>query len=324
MNNSRSCAEHISAVMRSYLADLDFKVRHSDEPLGISTGFKNLDRKSEGFSAGEVILIGGRPAMGKTSFAVNLAYNMATNFHLQKQQNAADDKCVVYITLEASKKWMAKSLLSFMSSVPRYEIHNCQELLNIFEKLAEASRQIEELPLYLADTDANIESIAAELQKIVRQQQIGCVIIDYLQMFEDYSSATEDYSEVVAEIKKLAAVYKVPIIVLTQLSRDIEKRADKTPLLCDIRGLNKHLNNADKVLFLYREAYYLWLCEPQKRKKETTEQYIRRYKDWEERCKKTKYSCDIIIARNNNGQCGRIKMFFDWGTGLFKDWQEND
>lgn len=124
------------------------------------------------------------------------------------------------------------------------------------------------------------------------------------------------------EIKNMAVAFNVPVIVLTQLSRNLEKRSDKFPLLCDIRGLYNNLNAVDKVLFLYREYYYIINNEPRKRPKETDEKFQKRHDKWNTLCKETQNFCDVIIAKNSNGYSGRVKMFFEWWTGRFEDWKD--
>lgn len=313
---------NLSKILNDYLRELDFKVQHPDELMGLSIGFDNLDKRLDGLCNGEVILIGGRPAMGKTTFALNIAYNMASNFYLQKQQNPEDDKCVVFISLELAKKRFAERLISIVSEVPTYQMRNNEDVWENFSKIVATSRQLEKLPLNLYATECNVENIITELQKIRQQNEIGCVIIDYLQLLSRDYMEQEDLTGIMIEIKNMAVAFNVPVIVLTQLSRNLEKRADKFPLLCDIRGLYNNLNAVDKVLFLYREYYYIINNEPRKRPKETDEKFQKRHDKWNTLCKETQNFCDVIIAKNSNGYSGRVKMFFEWLTGRFEDWKE--
>ena len=313
---------NLSEILNDYLREMDFKVQHPDELMGLSIGFDNLDKRLDGLRNGEVILIGGRPAMGKTTFALNIAYNMASNFYLQKQQNPEDDKCVVFISLELAKKRFAERLISIVSEVPTYQMRNNEDVWVNFSKIVATSRQLEKLPLYLYATECSVENIITELQKIRQQKEIGCVIIDYLQLLSRDYPEQEDLTGIMTEIKNMAVAFNVPVIVLTQLSRNLEKRADKFPLLCDIRGLYNNLNAVDKVLFLYREYYYIINNEPRKRPKETDEKFQKRHDEWNTLCKETQNFCDVIIAKNSNGYSGRVKMFFEWWIGRFEDWKD--
>ena len=312
---------NISEILNEYLHELDFRVQHPDALMGLATGFKNLDKRLDGLRNGEVILIGGRPAMGKTTFALNIAYNMASNFYLQKQQNPEDDKCVVFISLELAKKRFAERLISIVSEVPTYQMRNNEDVWVNFSKIVATSRQLEKLPLYLYATECSVENIITELQKIRQQKEIGCVIIDYLQLLSRDYPEQEDLTGIMTEIKNMAVAFNVPVIVLTQLSRNLEKRADKVPLLCDIRGLYNNLNAVDKILFLYRENYYIRWDEPRRRPKETDEKFQKRHNEWEKHERETANFCDIIIAKNNSGNCCYVKMFFDGWTGRFGDWE---
>jgi replicative DNA helicase len=228
---------------------------------------------------------------------------------------------VVFITLETSPKWFVKQLLSLASEIPLHQMRNNEDIWENFSKIANTSRQLEKLPLYLCATECSVEGITTEIRKIRQQREIGCVIIDYLQLLSLDYPQKEDLTEIINEIKNMAVAFKVPVIVLTQLNRNLEKRADKVPLLCDIRGLYNNLNAVDRVLFLYREFYYIWLNEPKKRPKETDEKFQKRHKEWKNRCNETEYLCDIIIAKNSGGYCGVVKMFSEWWTGRFGDWK---
>lgn len=140
---------HISTIMKEYVKELEFKYQNPGELCGISTGYDCLDYKLDGLKSGEVTIIGGRPAMGKTTFALNIAYNMASNFYLQKQQNPEDDKCVVFISLELAKKRFAERLISIVSEVPTYQMRNNEDVWENFSKIVATSHQLEKLPLNL-------------------------------------------------------------------------------------------------------------------------------------------------------------------------------
>ena len=310
---------HISTGLRDCIEDLDFKRQHPKELHGISTGYDYLDAKLDGLKAGEVTIIGARPAMGKTSFAINLTYNLAVNFYFKHQENEQDNRCVVYVGLEYLPKEFAKKLLSLQTHIPFYKFRIGEDLDENFTKIQDAERAINELPIYYVDDAYEVDDIAQKLHKIEKEKQIGCVVIDYLQLLGEEYQTKEDYSLIMAQIKALAVKFDVPVIVLSQLKRELETRADKRPLRCDIRGYVRNQNAADNILFLYRESYYIRNLEPTKRKKETEEHYQQRLTEWQERCKEVDDICEIIIAKNTNGHCGIITMHFDWATGLFWD-----
>ena len=310
---------HISTGLKDCIENLDFKRQHPKELRGISTGYDYLDAKLDGLKAGEVTIIGARPAMGKTSFAVNLTYNLAVNFYFKNQENEQDNRCVVYVGLEYLPKEFAKKLLSMQTHIPFYKFRTGEDLDENFAKIQDAERALNELPIYYVDDAYEVDDIAVNLHKIEQEKQIGCVVIDYLQLLGEEYQTKEDYSLIMAQIKALAVKFDVPVIVLSQLKRELETRADKRPLRCDIRGYVRNQNAADNILFLYRESYYIKYAEPTKRKKETEEHYQLRLLEWQKRCKEVDDICEIIIAKNTNGYYGIITMHFDWATGLFWD-----
>ena len=319
MSDTVIAAKHISEIMHEYVEELEFKYQNPGKLCGISTGYDCLDYKLDGLKAGEVTIIGARPAMGKTALAANLTYNIAAGFYLKHQQNPLDDKCVVYIGLELSPKLFANRLLSLQTAVPTYKLRRGEDLGENFDKICKAERAFRELPIYYLGDIFEVDGIERELQKI--EKQIGCVIIDYLQLLGEEYKTKEDYSLVMLQLKSLAVKLDMPIVVLSQLKRDLEYRADKRPLCCDIRGYARNQNAADNILFLFRENYYIKFAEPTKHKKETEEHYQKRVRQWQKRCDETENICEIIIARNSGGFCGVVKLHFDWATGLF--WEEN-
>lgn len=307
---------HISAGLKDYIDDLDFKRRHPKELNGISTGYDHLDMKLDGLKPGEVTIIGGRPAMGKTAFASSLIYNIARDFYTKE-----DNKCVVYVGLEESLKQFVQRLISLQTLIPLYNLRTKKDLN--FDKICQAEKVLNKFPIYyLSDID-NVDDIAQKLQGIQKQKQIGCVFIDYLQLFGEEYQSKEDYSPVMKQIKDFAIKFNVPIIVLSQLKRDLETRTDKRPLRCDIRGYAHNQSAVDNILFLYREIYYIRYNEPTKRKRETDEHYQQRLNEWQAQCKEVDDLCEIIIAKNANGTCSYVKMHFDWATGLFREREQD-
>lgn len=318
MSDTVIAAKHISEIIHEYVEELEFKYQNPGKLCGISTGYDCLDYKLDGLKAGEVTIIGGRPAMGKTALAANLTYNIAAGFYLKHQQNPLDDKCVVYIGLDLAPKLFANRLLALQTAIPTYKLRRGEDWEENFDKICKAERTIRELPIYYLADIFEVDDIEKELQKV--EKQVGCVIIDYLQLLGEEYQTKEDYSLVMLQLKSLAVKLDVPIVVLSQLKRELESRADKHPLMSDIRGIMRNQNAADNVIFLYRENYYIKFAEPTKHKKETEEHYQKRVRQWQKRCDETENICEIIIARNSGGFCGIIKLHFDWATGLF--WEE--
>lgn len=210
---------HISTGLKDCIEDLEFKCQHPNELRGISTGYDYLDTKLDGLKSDEVTLIGARPAMDKTSFATNITYNLAVNFYRKYQENEHDNRCIVYIGMEYIPQEFAKKLISLQSHIPFYQVRIGNELNENFDKIKNAKRALKELPIYYVDDVYSIDDIANKLHKIEQEKQIGCIVIDYLQLFGAEYQTKEDYSMIMLQIKELAVNFNVPVIVLSQLKR---------------------------------------------------------------------------------------------------------
>lgn len=306
---------HISSAIQSYLEELDYRYQNQGKPLGLSTGIKTLDELMEWMRNGEVILLGARPAMGKTSFAVNCSYQLAKTF-LEIPQNR---DCVLYFSLESSRDILLPRFISHETKQPsweaRYQRYSdvCfEKTYEDFEAIINATKRISELPLYICDYLDDMCEMENIIQQVNQQKHVAFVVVDYVQLFPFMGSDMG-----MKEIKKLAQAFNVPILVLSQLNRNLEHRKDKHPYLSDIRGEDKKiLPYVDKILFLYREYYYLWNEEPKIKSGEKQEHFEKRWREWEKQCDKIKNECEIILAK---GCYGRVKCFFDSYTGIFDD-----
>lgn len=194
---------HISTGLNDCIEDLEFKRQHPNELRGISTGYDYLDTKLDGLKSGEVTLIGARPAIGKTSFAINITCNLAINFYRKHQENEQDNRCVVYIGMEYMPREFARKLISLQSHIPFYQLRIGDELNENFDKIQNAKRTLKELPIYYVDDVSSIDDIEGKLHKIEQEKQIGCVVIDYLQLFGSEYQTKEDYSMIMLQIKEL-------------------------------------------------------------------------------------------------------------------------
>lgn len=306
---------HISSALDDYLKNLKFQIEHPNEVQGLATGFKSLDHAIDGLKAGELILIGGRIGMGKTSFAVNIAYNISNYFY-----NNHKDKCVLYFNLAMPNYVLLQRFISKDSGLNFYSFIKEANNPNIQENIQKSALSLSQLPIYLSNNAIDLEQIKEQMQKINAQKQIGCVIIDYLQLIGGFKQI-EDCAQTLYKLKEMAKEFEVPIIVLTQLKRTIENRSNKIPRWSDICGFNANHDAVDKIIFLYREAYYLaFEADPKKRKNETERHYAERLNDWKRRKIELQDQCDIIIAKNNapNGSA-TLKVLFNQHNGIFSE-----
>lgn len=330
MADNKTCKEHISSVMYSYLKELEYRIQHEGEPLGLSTGIKDLDETLGGMRGGEVILLGARPGMGKTSFAIDLSYKIAKSFTEEKERNPNNNKCVLYFSIKYSKLHWLQRFISAKSNLchcyfPDEEEVYWWELRDFsygtkfyedFEKIANVGRDIEQLPIYICDDyPLTLNDIKDKIEEISCYSSIGFIVIDYLTLInrENFS-----HDEVLQELKNIAQKLNIPIFILSQLTTDLERRKYKFPHLKDIREFKKH-TFIDKILFLHRDYYYLRWNEPTKKAKETDEHFLKRHTDWEKQCKEEEPVADIIVAKNSTGHTGIVFCSYNMERCEFDD-----
>ncbi|MFA6963276.1 MAG: replicative DNA helicase [Patescibacteria group bacterium] len=257
---------------------------------GVSSGFRDLDGVTAGFNKSDLIILAARPAMGKTSFALNLAENAAI-----------DDKIPVAIfSLEMSKDQLVDRLLSSQAGVDSWKLRTGNLSDDDFPKIGYAMGVLSEAPIFIDDTpSANVMEIRAKARRLQMEHGLGLIIIDYLQLMQGHSrnsdgNRVQEISEISRGLKGLARELDIPIIALSQLSRAVEHRDDKRPQLSDLRESGSIEQDADIVMFLYREEYYNQDTE----KKGITE---------------------ILIRKHRNGPTGNIELFFNPSQMRFND-----
>ncbi|MBR3675882.1 MAG: DnaB-like helicase C-terminal domain-containing protein [Alphaproteobacteria bacterium] len=320
MNDSRNCHEHISSIINSYLKELDYRIQHKGVPLGLSTGISALDEILGGMRGGEVILLGARPAMGKTSFAINLSYKIAKSFLDERKNNPNSNKSVLWISIECPRISILQRLIAakipdvWAHQLKRYEYGT--KSYEEFETIANIGKEISQLPIYICDDfPQTVGEIENKIEEINRYSTIGFVVVDYLQLIDRENISCD---EILQELKSIAKDLNVPILILSQLSTALENRRYKMPLLKDIRVFKK-LTHIDKILFLYREYYYLYWNKPKRTSKETDEHYNKRFDEWHELCKEQERIAEFYIAKNNIGTTGHIECFCDLDKCKFDD-----
>lgn len=320
MADSKNCHEHISSVMHEYLMELEYRMQHEGDPLGLSTGIDLLDEKLGGMRGGEVILLGARPAMGKAPFAINISYKIAKSFLEEKEKNPNCNKCVLYFSMNFWSLKIISGLITILN--PKfcwYDLENYAygtETYEEFEEIANVGREISQLPIYICDDyPQTLKDIKNKIEEISRYSTIGFIVIDYLTLIDKERYSNE---EILQELKNIAKDLNVPIFILAQISTAVEKRKYKIPLLSDIREFKKH-NSIDKILFLYRECYYLLNEVPERGEKEDEEHFIKRYTEWKERCSRQEYTAEFIIAKNSSGDIGRVKCYCNLRECDFRD-----
>ena len=232
--------------------------------VGVSSNFRDLDQKLGGFHPSDLIIIAGRPSMGKTSLATNIAFNIAKNAH----DNSDMDSTVLFFSLEMSSEQLATRILSEQSKISSNEIRKGNLSENDLDSLVGVSKKILEIPLFIDDSPAiNIATLASRARRLKRKHGLGIILVDYLQLVRPAKhsrneSRVLEISEITQGLKALAKEMNIPVIALSQLSRQVEQREDKKPQLSDLRESGSIEQDSDVVMFIFREEYYLEKSAP--------------------------------------------------------------
>ncbi|WP_032112602.1 replicative DNA helicase [Candidatus Paracaedibacter symbiosus] len=299
-----------------HTAELAFK--RDGNIVGVTSGLLDLDKYLGGLHPSDLLILAGRPAMGKTSLATNIAFNAASAF-LNNNSNGAP---VAFFSLEMSAEQLATRIMAAESGVSSDKMRRGDIKTEDFPKFVEVTRRLNQLPLFIDDTPAiSINAVRNRSRRLQRQHGLGLIVIDYLQLLEAGGSKkgsdnrVQEISEISRGLKAIAKELNVPVIALSQLSRAVEQRDDKRPQLSDLRESGSIEQDADVVMFVFREEYYLQRKQPP----EGTE----KYREWQEQMAQVYQKAEIIIAKQRHGPVGTIRLFFDGNLTRFGNLTEN-
>jgi len=301
---------------------------------GVACGFTELDKLLGGLHNSDLLIVAARPAMGKSSFAANIAayvarttkrVRQADGTHVDKQQPVA------LFSLEMSSEQIATRILSEMTQVSSDRMRRGQIKHEEFDRVFEASRHLGRLPLFLDDTPAiSISALRTKARRLKRQQKgLSLIIVDYLQLMQaggtrPSDSRVQEVSEITRGLKAIAKELDVPVMALSQLSRAPEQRDDKRPQLSDLRESGSIEQDADVVMFLFREEYYLAREKPVQRVNETSDKFVEREASYEERLAKAANLAEVIVAKQRHGPIATIELHFDGEFTRFSDLARSD
>jgi replicative DNA helicase len=285
--------------------------KKSDEVVGLKTGLNDFDKKIGGLHKSDLIIIAGRPSMGKTAFATNIASNICNKKINNKKTN------VLFFSLEMSSEQLATRVLSEISQISSEGIRTGNLSKTDFEKIIKASEKLKELSLFIDDSPAlTISSIRTRSRRLKRKHGLDLIIIDYLQLISGESKNLNDnrvkeISDITRGLKAIAKELNIPVVALSQLSRKVEEREEKRPQLADLRESGSIEQDADLVVFLYREEYYLARTEPP----EGTEKHVM----WTSKMEKVHNIAEAIVAKHRHGPISRVKLHFNSTNTKFSD-----
>lgn len=279
---------------------------------GVSTGLTDMDKKLGGLHKSDLLIIAGRPSMGKTSLATNIAFNIAKTYkrglRLDGTEGAVDGGVVGFYSLEMSAEQLAARILSEASEVPSEQIRRGDLTETEFRRFVDAAKTLEACPLYIDDTPAlPISQLAARARRLKRTHGLDVLIIDYLQLVRPATakdSRVNEVSEITQGLKAIAKELEIPVIALSQLSRQVENREDKRPQLSDLRESGSIEQDADVVMFVYREEYYAEREKP-------SEDKLEEMAAWQDRMDHLHGKAEVIIGKQRHGPIGSIELSFE-------------
>ena len=292
---------------------------------GISTGLVDLDTKLGGLHNSDLLILAGRPSMGKTSLATNIAFNIAKSYRRGVRpdgtEGAVDGGVVGFFSLEMSAEQLASRVLSEAAEISSHKIRQGDMDEEEFRRFVEAAKTLESCPLYIDDTAAiPIAQIAARARRLKRTHGLDVLIVDYLQLVRGSAeNRVQEIGEISMGLKAIAKELNIPVIALSQLSRQVENREDKRPQLSDLRESGSIEQDADAVMFVFREEYY-------KEREKPGDHEMDKMAEWQEAMARLHGKAEVIIGKQRHGPIGTVELSFEdqftrFGN-LVKPWQQ--
>ena len=283
--------------------------------VGVPSGLRDLDDKLGGFHQSDLIIIAGRPSMGKTSLATNIAFNAAKHI-----QDTGKKSSIAFFSLEMSSEQLSTRILSEQARIGSNDIRRGRISDEQFDQFLETSKNIAELPLFIDETPAiSIAAMSNRARRIKRLHGLEMIVVDYIQLMRGTTSnkdgRVQEISQITQGLKAIAKELGIPVLALSQLSRQVEQRDDHKPQLADLRESGSIEQDADVVMFVYREGYYLQRKEP----REATVEHA----EWQAKMNEVAHLAEIQIGKQRHGPIGKVTLEFEERFTKFKDTQIN-
>src|SRR5437016_650228 len=293
---------------------------------GLATGLKDLDSKMGGLQASDLIIVAGRPGMGKTALATNIAYNVARAWRGEVRADGHIDTVeggiVGFFSLEMSAEQLATRIISEQTGIPSHRIRRGEIDPSMFDQIVDKTREMETAKLYIDESGGlSIAQLAARARRLKRQRGLDLLVVDYIQLLQGTSrrameGRVHEVTEITTGLKALAKELNVPVLALSQLSRQVESRDDKRPQLSDLRESGSIEQDADVVLFVFREEYYLSNKEP----RPGSDEYIK----WQTEMAAVHGKAELIISKQRHGPTGTVNVQFDAAVTRFDNLARED
>ncbi|MDP3532555.1 MAG: replicative DNA helicase, partial [Alphaproteobacteria bacterium] len=308
----------------------EFAFKRNRQLTGLATTFTDLDHLLGGLHPSDLIILAGRPSMGKTALATNIAFNVARALKTETEPNGVskivDGGVIGFFSLEMSAAQLAMRILSENAKIPSENIRRGKMDAEEFQRLTRSAQDLSTLSFFIDDTPSlSVSALRTRARRLKRQKDLSLIVVDYLQLMQSSTKGKNDnrvneISEITRGLKGIAKELGVPVIALSQLSRAVESRDDKRPQLSDLRESGSIEQDADVVMFVYRQQYYLERAEPVQRPDEDNNKFQQRYAQWQEAMGKAVDTAEVIIAKQRHGPVGKVTLRFDGQTTKFDNY----
>ncbi len=317
----------LSGSLQEALATMETAYKRDGALTGIATGLIDLDNLLGGLHDSDLVILAGRPSMGKTALATNIAFHAAKSYRAETGPDGVkrrvDGAVVGFFSLEMSAEQLAIRLLAEETGIASERLRRGQLSADDFQNVVIASQKLNRVPFFIDDTPAlSVAALRTRARRLKRTHDLSLIVVDYLQLLRPsgrsrYDSRVLEIGEITQGLKAIAKELDVPVLALSQLSRAVEQREDKRPQLSDLRESGSIEQDADVVMFIFREEYYLSRAEPIQRAEESAEHFDERYDKWRKRIQEAAGIAEVIVAKQRHGPIGKIRLQFTGETTKF-------
>ncbi|HYB11226.1 MAG TPA: replicative DNA helicase [Alphaproteobacteria bacterium] len=324
----------LTDAMTQAIASAEAAFKRSSHVTGVTTGLLDLDRKLGGLHPSDLVILAGRPSMGKTALATNIAFNASRAYREEPDElgnaRVAEGAKVAFFSLEMSAEQLANRILAEQTEISSDRIRRGEVSRQDFPRFLEAVQELVRLPLFIDDTPAlTVAAMRTRARRLKRQHGLGLIVVDYLQLLQTGGvsrpdNRVQEVSEITRGLKALAKELNVPVLALSQLSRAVEQREDKRPQLADLRESGSIEQDADVVMFIFREEYYHERAEPKQRSDEGDDKFDDRHRKWQERGEKIHNVAEVHIAKQRHGPIGNVPLQFEGALTRFGNLERTD
>ena len=279
---------------------------------GVACGFTDLDKMLGGLHPSDLVILAGRPSMGKTALATNIAFNAAYSY---SRTQGKEGGVVGFFSLEMSAEQLASRILSEQTNISSDRMRKGELSNEEFNRLVVGSQALHQIPIFIDDTPAlTVSALRTRARRLKRQHNLSMIVVDYLQLIASPPGRSDgrvnEVSEITRGLKTLAKELNVPVLALSQLSRAVEQRDNKRPQLADLRESGSIEQDADVVMFIFREEYYLERDQPVQRQDEKDDAFHTKYERWQQRLEEVRNIAEVIIAKQRHGPIGTARLQF--------------